>query len=202
MIKYALPALFALVSFSCADVVDVILIGGQSNATGQGYVRNIPTQFSANKDVLIYYSKYMNKGQDAEQWRPLCPASESKDRFGVELSLGTRLQEKCPGRKIALIKHALSGSNLYRQWNPGNIKGQQQGAEYAKFISTVKSGLAALKEQGHSPVIRAMVWQQGEADARDTAGKRNSEQYGNNLRNFILQIRRDLGADSRPFSRR
>lgn len=32
----------------------------------------------------------------AEQLVPLSPASESPDRFGVELSLGTALQKKFP----------------------------------------------------------------------------------------------------------
>ena len=32
-----------------------------------------------------------------------------------------------------------------------------------------------------------MVWQQGEADARDIAGMEQSRQYSSNLKNFIEQ---------------
>ncbi len=172
--------------------VDVILIGGQSNATGQGYVSNIPRSFETDTTVYIYYSRYLNNGKNGDRWLPLCPASESEDKFGVELSLGTLLHDRLPKRNIAIIKHALSGSNLYEQWNPGNREGEKRGDEYAKFIHTVEEGLNALKGKGYLPVIRAMVWQQGEADARDIAGIGNSKRYGNNLRNLIIQIRNDL----------
>lgn len=79
-----------------ADEVNVILIGGQSNATGQGYVNNIPPCFKTDKRVLLYYSGSLKGTEPAEQLVPLSPASESPDRFGVELSLGTALQKKFP----------------------------------------------------------------------------------------------------------
>lgn len=179
--------------------IDVFLIGGQSNATGQGYMRNIPRSFEVDTSVMFYYSKYLNKGKNSKQWLPLCQASETKDKFGVELSLGTLLQKEYPNRKIALIKHALSGSNLYEQWNPGNREGEVQGEEYATFIRTVREGLSKLQEMGYKPVLRAMVWQQGEADARDIAGLEKSRLYGKNLNNFIRQVRVDLNMEDMLF---
>lgn len=182
-----------------ADDIDVVLIGGQSNATGQAYVHNLPVSFKIDPDVLIYYSKGTNRGQGSEQWKPLCPAAESLDRFGVELTLGTELHKLLPNRKIALIKHARSGSNLYEQWNPGNRPGQPQGTEYAQFMETVNKGMAELRKQGHTPTIRAMVWQQGEADAHQRAGMENSNAYSANLTNFIAQVRKDTGAPNMLF---
>lgn len=182
-----------------AQEIDVYLIGGQSNATGQGYVRNIPVSFKVDTTVLFYYSPFLNKGEGGGQWQPLCQASETKDKFGVELSLGTKLQKLYPEHRVALIKHALSGSNLYEQWNPGNRSGQVGGEEYIKFVETVKNALADLKKQGYRPVIRAMVWQQGEADARDIAGMDQSRRYGPNLKNFIEQVREEFVCDSMLF---
>lgn len=181
------------------QVVDVFLIGGQSNASGQGRVSNLPQSFAIDKDAMLYYSKYTNKGENSMQWMPLCPASESQDRFGFELSLGGALHRYYPDRKIAIIKHALSGSNLYAQWNPGNLPGSEQGLEYKKFVETVREGLKALKAQGYQPVIRAMFWQQGEADARELAGDANNKAYGKNLNNFIHQIRKDVDCKDMPF---
>ena len=182
-----------------AEDVDVYLIGGQSNATGQGYVRNIPKTFKVDTSVKFFYSKYLNQGRGGGVWRSLCQASESMDKFGVELSLGTTLQKYYPHRQIALIKHALSGSNLFQQWNPGNRNGEQMGAEYQKWLATVTAALESLRQQGHTPVIRAMVWQQGEADARFDAGEDNSLRYGENLKNFIEEIRRVLDAPDMLF---
>ena len=60
-----------------ADEVNVILIGGQSNATGQGYVNNIPPCFKTDKRILLYYSGSLKGTEPAEQLVPLSPASES-----------------------------------------------------------------------------------------------------------------------------
>lgn len=199
-IKKIIFAIYCLsVSSIQAEEIDVYLIGGQSNATGQGYVRNIPKNYKIDTSVLFYYSRYLNQGQGGEQWGPLCQASETKDKFGVELSMGTKLQTYYPNRKIALIKHALSGSNLFNQWNPGNKPGSKRGAEYDKWLTTVQKGLENLKEQGYTPIIRAMVWQQGEGDALNSAGMENSAKYGENLKNLILEIRKALNAPDMLF---
>ncbi|GAA3556792.1 sialate O-acetylesterase [Snuella lapsa] len=181
--------------------IDVILIGGQSNATGQGYMKNIPKDFKIDSKVLFYYSKWLGGGGLPMTWQPLCQASETPDKFGVELSLGTELQYLYPDKKFAVIKHALSGSNLYEQWNPGknNRDTVHFGSEYKKFINTVTSGLETLRNMGYKPTIRAMVWQQGEADARDIAGMENSVNYGIRLNTFIKRIRRQLHANNMLF---
>lgn len=192
-------SVWAVVLSLSAQEVDVFLIGGQSNATGQGYVRNIPATFKVDTTVRFYYSRFLNQGEGGGQWTALCQASETKDKFGVELSLGTKLQFLYPERRIALIKHALSGSNLYKQWNPGNRSGDIRGEEYVKFVETVKNALIDLKKQGYRPIIRAMVWQQGEADARDIAGMDQSRRYGPNLKNFIEQVRKEFGCEDMLF---
>jgi hypothetical protein len=87
--------------------IDVYLIGGQSNATGQGYMVNIPEDFSINTAVLFFYSDGLGGGGVSMQWGPLCQASESPDKFGVELSMGSALKKQYPDHAIALIKHAL-----------------------------------------------------------------------------------------------
>lgn len=179
--------------------IDVYLVGGQSNATGQAYVKNIPASFKIDTRVRIYYSRFLNKGEGSEQWNPLCQASETKNKFGIELSLGTKLQSLYPKRQIALIKHALSGSNLYQQWNPGNRQKNIRGEEYINFIKTVKDAIISLKQQGYRPIIKAMVWQQGEADARDIAGMEQSRQYSSNLKNFIEQIRKEFNSENMLF---
>lgn len=180
--------------FPSERIIDIYIIGGQSNATGQAIMRNIPQSFKKDTTVNIFYSRYLNRGKGGECWQNLCQASDAEDKFGVELSLGTKLKEFFPEKEIALIKHSLSGSNLYDQWNPGNRKNERQGDEYRKWINTVNLALSQLRKMGYKPILRAMVWQQGEADARDWAGMKNSMEYGKNLRNFITQVRKDLNS--------
>jgi hypothetical protein len=181
--------------------IDVYLIGGQSNATGQGYMKNIPDEFETDKSVRFFYSQYLGGGGTPMEWGPLCQASETPDKFGVELSMGTTLKQLTPDREIALIKHALSGSNLYEQWAPGKNKKDSEnfGPEFKKFIQTVDAGLRELEAQGYEPKIKAMVWQQGEGDARDIAGMEISRNYGKNLNHFIKRIRKQLNAHKMLF---
>jgi hypothetical protein len=183
--------LLALQVFSKGKPIDVILYGGQSNATGQGYIKNIPPEFITDTSVLFFYSRWLQGKGPAETWIPLSQASETNDKFGAELSMGSELHRLQTSKQFAIIKHALSGSNLYEQWRPGNSPADtaQWGAEFRKFVQTVVAGLKQLRDAGYEPRILAMVWQQGEADARDVAGVDVSRAYGTNLRNFIIRVR-------------
>lgn len=197
--------LLSLISLSVygqkKPVIEVYLIGGQSNATGQGYLVNMDDSMKVDPRVLIYHSgkPHLNSGFLADRWFPLHAASESPDRFGPELSFGSQLQKLRPKTNIALIKHGHSGTNLYEQWNPGrDMKDTlNQGLQYKTFINTVKSGMDSLKKRGFRPIIKGMLWQQGESDA-DKGGE-ISKQYGKNLKHFILRVRKDLKIPDMPF---
>ena len=185
---------------AAGGAIDVYLIGGQSNATGQGYLANLPAGFAPDTRVLLYHSgrPHLDSGAAPDTWVPLRQASESPDRFGPELGLGNRLQELFPGRRIALIKHAHSGTNLYRQWAPGASAGDRSdwGPQFAVFVDTVEGGLAALRAQGDEPVLRGMVWQQGESDADRTE---HGDAYAANLAHFIARVREQFHAPALPF---
>ena len=176
-----------------SNEVQVFLIAGQSNATGQGYTKNIPKTFVINTQVQLFHSSAIISGATANIWIPLRHASEAPDsggdRFGPELGFGTTIQELYPGRQIALIKHAVSATNLVSQWAPGaDAKDTSHfGGEFKTFVATVDKGLAALRAKGQTPIIRGMLWQQGEADA-DIGGTASS-QYGQHLAALIARVR-------------
>lgn len=170
-------------------VMSVYLIGGQSNATGQGYVRNLTPDQVIDTTVLIFHSgrPHLDGGDKPFDWHALQQASESPDRFGPELGFGMRIRQLFPGENIALIKHAHSGTNLFDQWRPGTVNDTASGGEQFKiFTATVDSGLMGLKRMGYTPVIKAMLWQQGESDAD---AKETALRYGQNLRRFIERVR-------------
>lgn len=181
--------------------INVILVGGQSNATGQGYIKNLPVDFVVDTSVLFYYSKYIRGSGSPEEWQPLTNASESADKFGPELGLGNQMAKLYPNKKFAVIKHALSGSNLFKQWNPGSSNGDSLhfGPEYKKFISTVSEGISKLEAKGLKSKIIAMTWQQGEADARDNVGLEVSNAYEKNLTHFIKRVREQFSVPEMLF---
>jgi hypothetical protein len=195
--------------------VDVYLVAGQSNATGQGYLRNLPPGFTPDARVLLFNSgrPHLNSGAAPLTWVPLRQASESPDRFGPELGFGNRLQELEPAAAIALIKHAHSGTNLYAQWAPGGnaTDTAHWGPQFKVFVQTVDAGLQGLRAQGYAPVIRGMIWQQGENDAfSGNLATTNatviaafvhavSDQYGTNLAHFIQRVREQFSSPDMLF---
>ncbi len=181
-----------------AKPIDVYLIGGQSNATGQGYMANLPQGVVPDTHVILFHSgkPHLDSGATPNVWIPLRQASESPDRFGPELGFGNRLAELMPDRKIALIKHAQSGTNLFSHWNPGKDAADAEhfGPQFKIFAETVDLGLKGLRDQGYEPTLRGMIWQQGESDA-----KGHGQEYGTNLAHFIARVREQFHAPDLPF---
>ena len=172
-------------------IAEVYLIGGQSNATGQGYVENMLDSMKINKGVMIFHSgaPHLNSGFPAYNWQPMHQASESPDRFGPELGFASVIESSLPNSQIAVIKHAHSGTNLYAEWNPGkNVDDSSNwGIQFKEFMKTVTAGLDSLRQRGYEPVVKGMLWQQGEQEA--LAADSISVQYGILLKHFISRVR-------------
>jgi hypothetical protein len=179
--------------------VDVFLLGGQSNAGGVGVISDLPdSSVLYNTEIMLYHSASMNSGQPARQWTTLRPASNSAGNFGPEIGFGNRMAELYPGRQIAIIKHAVGGTDLGADWNPGTYSSDidRFGPQFLTFVETVDSGIDSLIAQGYTPVIKGMLWQQGERDARNSS---YGPAYGQNLSNFICRVRAQFKAPSMPF---
>jgi hypothetical protein len=181
--------------------IDVYLIGGQSNATGQGYIANMADTMKTDTTILLFHSgrPHLNSGKAAYTWMPLRQASESPDRFGMELSFGSKIRLYDHNKQIAIIKHAHSGTNLFRQWNPGKDKNDTAhwGPQFKTFVQTVDSGLNELRKMGYKPVIKGMLWHQGESDAINTDSA--SYKYAVHLSHFIARVREQFNTTNMPF---
>ena len=143
---------------------------------------------------MIFHSgqPHLNSGFREYRWQPLHQASESPDRFGPELGFASRIKPSTLKAQIAIIKHAHSGTNLYVEWNPGNNEKDTShwGFQFKEFIKTVNSGLDSLRKRGYEPLIKGMLWQQGEAEAYSPDSI--SVQYGILLKHFINRVREQL----------
>jgi hypothetical protein len=185
------------------NAIDVYFIGGQSNATGQGYTKNYPAGFSIDTQVQLYHSPDIKSTTAGNVWGPLRHASEAADgcgdRFGPELGFGNNIQAAYPERHIAIIKHAKSATNLVSQWAPGSSAADTAhfGPEFKTFVATVDGGLKALRDKGLKPIIRGMLWQQGENDA-DLGGTASAD-YGQHLSAIIGRVREQWSAPDMLF---
>ena len=186
--------------------VDVFIQAGQSNSDGRGAATQLigPLEKWAKPqaDVLIAYSCSKLKGPQlrTDGFQPLqpgwsvAPAVRNKatlptNTFGPELSFGRTLADRLPGRTIVLIKFTEGGTSLEKDWNP-----ERKDRLYPAFLAFTRESLEALRQAGHTPTIRGMIWHQGESDA-----KLATEDYQARLTAFIIRVRKDLDVPNLPF---
>ncbi|MBR5280798.1 MAG: hypothetical protein IKU26_07535 [Clostridia bacterium] len=150
----------------------VYLIGGQSNASGCGYVGDLSEAERATIYEHVYYyggGEHANIHCRDQLLKVTAGQGTFEFSFGLELGMAKILTEEYEkdGVERAIIKYGYSGSSIKSlsdgmDWNVYDDAGT--GAHYDKFIEVVTAGLQALKDAGFNPVIKGMAWMQGETD--------------------------------------
>lgn len=168
------------------DTWHLFYLGGQSNMDGYGYNSQLPD--SLNKTFDKVYIFHGNPVGDNEinggigNWKKLRPghgvgfitdsvSNTYSDRFGVELSFASKLQQLYPNDKIAIIKYSRGGTSLDSlasyggSWDP-DFSGINQ---YDYFLSTLKNALKIkdINKDGTEDILipQGIIWMQGESDA-------------------------------------
>ena len=170
----------------------VILLGGQSNASGcssAAYLKKNVTQ----EQYAVYEQGYDNvyihymTGQNASKGFVPCAVGqgETEDCFGPELGLAEALREQYPDELFFIIKCAWGGTNLYEQWLSPSSEGKT-GREYRSFVAFVQSSMDYLLSKGYDAKIEGMCWMQGESDSFMVE---TADAYGKHLENLIGDIR-------------
>ena len=159
------------------DTVKVILLGGQSNATGasvSSYLKNHVSEEDYQKylqgfeNVKIYYVNGSTSGgfhittTTSEFVTTKLGQGYRQTNFGPELGLAAYLSETYPDETFYIIKYAIGGSGLYSLWNPTD---ENYNRCLVEFKETVDEGLALIEDEGYDPQIVAFLWMQGEGDA-------------------------------------
>lgn len=173
--------------------VDVILLGGQSNADGRGSTNDLPAELQGEQTNVLLYR---GSGSDGNATVPrftllnLRPGgSSSANQFGPEVSMGHALAASLTNPNLAIIKYAQGGTSLAADWAPDS------GPKYQAFTNTVAQGIQALEAAGHTVSILSMTWMQGERDGQDSG---YAPLYKDNLTAFITRMRTLYGSDM-PF---
>lgn len=160
------------------NTAKVILIGGQSNATGATRSSFLENNVSYEEYLeylrgysnvkILFSSGTVNSGavsisNSSDQFVDVVIGQGvSKSSFGPELGLAAYLSENYPDETFYIIKYAIGATGLSVHWHPTN---ESRNKCLVGFKETVDLGLDLLKEQGLDPQIVAFLWMQGESDA-------------------------------------
>ena len=173
-------------------VARVILLGGQSNASGCSRDDYLEKNVSEEKYAEYkngYDNVYINylSGQNLSEGFVKCATEQGEigDGFGPELGLADKLNELYPDETFFIIKCAWGGTNLFEQWLSPSSKGKT-GDLYKSFVAFVQSSIDYLTDKGYDVQIEGMCWMQGESDSFSVEA---SNAYGEHLENFIKDIR-------------
>ena len=170
----------------------VILLGGQSNASGCSLDEYLQKNVSAEKYAEYkngYDNVYINylSGANMSEGFVKCSTlqGELEGSFGPELGLAEKLNELYPEKTFFIIKCAWGGTDLFSQWLSPSSKGKT-GKLYKQFVEYTKTSIEYLVSKNYDVKIEGMCWMQGESDSFLVD---SSENYGEHLKNFIKDIR-------------
>ena len=174
----------------------VILLGGQSNASGCSRDDYLKENADAEKYAEYergydnVYINYYATGTNESRGFVKCSVrqGEAGGHFGPELGLAERLSERRPDETFFIIKCAWGGTNLFEQWlSPATLN--VTGPLYRGFVQYVNQSLDFLISKNYSIKIEGMCWMQGESDS---FSEKNGTDYKRHLSNFIKDIRAEF----------
>ena len=174
----------------------VILLGGQSNASGCSSEQYLQTNVSAEKFTElkngydnIYINHYTSGSNISNGFvKTSTNQGELGGYFGPEVGLAEKLHELYPNDLFFILKFAWGGTNLFEQWLSPSSEGKT-GYLYKNFVKFVNMNMEYIKSKGYDPKIEGMCWMQGESDSFSTD---HATGYENHLNNFIKDIRKDF----------
>jgi hypothetical protein len=202
--------LLMLAGSAQAAEVDVYLLAGQSNMQGNAKLADLPEGWLAPVPNCRFYN--------GKQFVALEPGktqtSSRPDEFGPELGFARTLVSLDPKRTIYLIKFHRSGQPLHHGWDgntwvggepapgrrtfyPGeSAQDANLGQHYRDLLTTTQAAYHALEAEQLTPRLRAVVWMQGEQDAKHEV---SATTYAASLARLKRRIEEDLGAEPVPF---
>ncbi|WDI40702.1 sialate O-acetylesterase [Bremerella sp. P1] len=181
-----MPALllFAFVLFASSiataqEAVDVYILSGQSNMAGSGNKSQLPEQWKTTLPSVQYWD-----GKQFADFDPMALNLNGGGRFGPEVGFSGTMASLHPGKKIYVVKFALSGQPLHAGFNGAKWMGEEPGPNrntfypgtspedpnmgnhYRRLRDQFTKAFTALKEAGLKPELKGIAWMQGEADAK------------------------------------
>lgn len=175
--------------------VDVIILAGQSNATGSASYNEELRSFVSSEDFDLFNNGFENINIIAltdwsmSGWQSnLINFTKVKfgqgandSMFGPEIGIAYSIKNEL-NRNVVLIKYTSPGNYIDFFLEDKNIS-------YG-FSSFVKLSLQILKNKGYLPAVKALCWMQGESDS---IKYNTAMEYIKKQRNLVDSIRKEFG---------
>lgn len=198
----------------------IIVLSGQSNAVGVGHVKCLNRSFSASKieeflrgyeKIKINYYSHDKKSDGFVATTKGC-TEVRKDTVGPEIGIAEYLNEKYPDEEYYIVKFAIGGANLRRDflspssggyYDVENFKNEyndhinaffskksiKAGWCYNGLVSLLNDSIEYLKGLELDPQIVGFFWMQGESDSHSLTEVNNYKTY---FDNFINDFRNEF----------
>lgn len=167
------------------DYSKVFVISGQSNAVGCSLVSYLKKNLS--NDEFVRYETGINNvliseclTQELPATNDFIPTKINRDAFGLELGFAD-IMSKRSKQKVYVIKYAVGGTILDKQWMDGKFN---RGVLYNNMIAFIRQGFAKLP----NAKLCGFCWMQGESDTFPYEISR----YYENTTKFVGFLREDL----------
>ncbi len=159
----------------------VYILAGQSNMMGKGKTYQLPAYLKRQPHNVEFY--YQGRKRQLAKF----------SHFGPEVSFAHEISRKFPNDKHIIIKHVATGTSI-NQWLPGSplFDGLLRQRGFVKVAAKAN----ALADKIANKKVDAIIWMQGEKDARSTS---NANRYETNLKRFIMGVRRQLNSPQSMF---
>ncbi len=184
--KYITLLLFLMpITASYAKKIDLFIMAGQSNMQGwRSNAAQYPRDSYHQDERIPFYFEALGYSSSKKQWQTLSPQAGHfrAGHFGPEISfaraaLNSRLHP-------AIFKYSSGGSNLKYDW-----KAPGQHGLYDDMVINLKHAIQELKDQGNTVRPRAIIWIQGESDAKNS---QLANQYYANLKRLLHHLRTNV----------
>ena len=175
--------------------VKVILLMGQSNATGVGRIKYLKEGTTAEQfakyesgfdSVHINYcvdnhtncsnGEFVNVDLGCSVWPEV---------FGPEVGMAEKFAEAWGDEEVIILKYTYSGTSLYYQW----LAYGQRGSIYKAMKQYVDTYMKSLHDAGYDARIGAVCWMQGESDSFE---EDVYSRYYQAQTNFVSYLRQDF----------
>jgi hypothetical protein len=182
------------------NAADLFVFAGQSNiqVNANTTLENVPDHIVRDSGVHIWdcenncfavYQAGINSMQPVRG-----QIGGEPGNWGPEAEFSFLMRKTFPARELYIVKFGIGSSQLAASprvvdWCPSS-----KGELFDLTENAILNSTAALRRQGKTPAVRAIIWMQGESDAYE--GGATAESYLQNLTQWSIAARQRWGDDS------